>query len=70
MITAVTPETFSSAWRGLQEEPWVELDTVMVSVARVASRGNAQIWSGENPVFILSARLAGGGENEGRPGGA
>jgi precorrin-6Y C5,15-methyltransferase (decarboxylating) len=70
VITAVTPDTFSGAWQALQEKPWVEPDTVMVSVARVASRGNAQIWSGENPVFILSARLADGGENEGRSGGA
>jgi precorrin-6B methylase 2 len=70
VITAVTPDTFSGAWQALQGEPWVEPDTVMVSLARVASRGNAQIWSGENPVFILSASLAGGGENEGRPGGA
>jgi len=58
VITAVTPETFSGAWQALQDEPWTEMETVMVSLARVAPRGIAQIWSGENPVFILSARLA------------
>jgi precorrin-6Y C5,15-methyltransferase (decarboxylating) len=57
VITAVTPDTFTSAWKLLQEEPWVEPDTVLVNVARVASRGGARIWSGENPVFILSASL-------------
>jgi precorrin-6Y C5,15-methyltransferase (decarboxylating) len=66
VITAVTPDTFSGAWQELQEGPWDDPDTVMVSLARVVSRGNAQIWSGGNPVFILSASLAGGKENEGR----
>jgi precorrin-6Y C5,15-methyltransferase (decarboxylating) len=60
VITAVTPETFSGAWQALQDEPWTEMETVLVNLARVALRGSAQIWSGENPVFILSARLAGG----------
>jgi precorrin-6Y C5,15-methyltransferase (decarboxylating) len=69
VITAVTPDTFSGAWQVLQEGPWEDQDTVMVSLARVAPRGGAQIWSGENPVFILSARLAGGKDNEGRSGG-
>jgi len=71
VITAVTPDTFSGAWQVLQEGPWEDQDTVMMSLARVASRGNAQIWSGENPVFILSARLSGGiCEIEGSPDGA
>ncbi len=59
VITAVTPETFSSAWRLLQEATWSEPETVLVNLARVVPRGPAQVWSGENPVFILSARLAG-----------
>lgn len=62
VITAVTPGTFSSAWQLLQDEPWLQPETVLVNLARVADRGRAQIWSGENPVFILSARLAGAGE--------
>lgn len=69
VITAVTPDTFSGAWQVLQEGPWEDRDTVMMSLARVAPRGSAQIWSGENPVFILSASLA-VCANEGRPGGA
>jgi len=62
VVTAVTPETFSSAWRLLQEPTWSEPETVLVNLARVAPRGPARIWSGENPVFILSARLAGESE--------
>ena len=68
VISAVTPDSFSGAWQALQDGRWDDQDTVMISLARVASRGGAQIWSGENPVFILSARL--GCESGGRPGDA
>jgi precorrin-6Y C5,15-methyltransferase (decarboxylating) len=62
VIAAVTPETFSGAWQLLREEPWAELDTMLLSLARVVPHGGVQIWNGANPVFILSARLAGKGE--------
>lgn len=61
VITAVTPETFSTAWRLLHREGWDECETVLVSVGRAVRRGNAQIWKGENPVFILRARRTEGG---------
>lgn len=61
VITAVTPETFSTAWRLLHREGWGECETVLVSVGRAVRRGNAQIWKGENPVFILRARRTEGG---------
>jgi len=61
VITAVTPETFSTAWRLLQGEGWEDCETVLINVGRVAPRGKAQIWQGENPVFILRAQRSEGG---------
>ena len=58
VLTAVTPETFSTAWRLLRGEGWEDCETVLINVGRVEPRGGAQIWKGENPVFILRARRA------------
>ncbi len=55
VITAVTPETFSTAWRLLQDEAWEERDAVLLQLARVQHKGRVHCWQGENPVFILSA---------------
>lgn len=62
VITAVTPETFCTAWQLLQKEDWQLCETIMLNVGRVAPRGTARIWQGENPVFILRARHTTGGE--------
>ncbi|MDH7577381.1 MAG: precorrin-6y C5,15-methyltransferase (decarboxylating) subunit CbiE [Bacillota bacterium] len=58
VLTAVTPETFSTAWQVLHEGGWRDQEAVLVNLARVAYRGRARIWQGENPVFILRARRA------------
>jgi precorrin-6Y C5,15-methyltransferase (decarboxylating) len=55
VITAVTPETFSTAWQLLQDEAWEERDAVLLQLARVQRKGRVNCWQGENPVFILSA---------------
>ncbi len=64
VITAVTPDTFGTAWQVLHEGGWQEQEAVLVSLARVAPRGRVQIWQGENPVFILRARRQEGGSSD------
>lgn len=55
VVTAVTPDTFNTAWQALGREAWKERQAVMVNCARVVQREEAQIWNGENPIFILRA---------------
>jgi precorrin-6Y C5,15-methyltransferase (decarboxylating) len=55
VLSAVTPDTFSAAWGLLQGDSWEQLDAVLLQVSRVVSRGEARIFQGENPVFILQA---------------
>ncbi len=55
VLSAVTPDTFSAAWGLLQGDSWERLDAVLLQVSRVVSRGEARIFQGGNPVFILQA---------------
>jgi len=56
VVTAVTPDTFSTAWQGLAAEGWSDRQAVLMTVAHAEARGKAQIWQGENPAFILRAK--------------
>lgn len=55
VLSAVTPDTFSSAWQMLQGDSWERPEAVLLQVSRVVPRGEAQIFQGENPAFILRA---------------
>ncbi len=55
VLSAVTPDTFSEAWQMLQEDSWEQVETVLLQVSRLAARGGARFFQGENPVFILRA---------------
>lgn len=55
VMTAVTPETFNTAWQILQEDGWREQDFILMQLARMNQKKRARYWRGENPVFILSA---------------
>jgi precorrin-6B methylase 2 len=55
VVTAVTPDTFSTAWQSLGETDWEQREAVLASMAHVSPRGRAQIWQGENPAFIIRA---------------
>jgi precorrin-6Y C5,15-methyltransferase (decarboxylating) len=60
LLSAVTPDTFSTAWQQLQGAGWEQQEAVLLHLSRVAPRGRARIWQGENPVFLLQARYTGG----------
>ncbi len=62
VLSAVTPDTFSTAWQQLQGEGWERQEAVLLNLARVVPRGSARIWRGENPVFLLRAFSTGGKE--------
>ncbi|NPV73361.1 MAG: precorrin-6y C5,15-methyltransferase (decarboxylating) subunit CbiE [Pelotomaculum sp.] len=64
VLTAVTPETFGTAWQILHEGGWQDQEAVLANLARVVQRGRTKIWQGENPVFILRARVQGGGTDD------
>ncbi len=55
VLSAVTPDTFSAAWETLRGNHWEQLDVVLTQTSRVVSRGEARLFQGENPIFILSA---------------
>lgn len=60
VLSAVTPDTFSTAWQQLQGDGWDRREAVLLHLSRVVPRGGARIWQGENPVFILRAFCTGG----------
>lgn len=62
VVTAVTPDTFSAAWEILGGGVWKDRQAVLINCARVAAKGKAEIWQGENPIFILRAERSGGGQ--------
>lgn len=54
VISAITLETLGRAASLLDTLPFVEVDAVQISAAKVRRTGEYHMFSGQNPVFILS----------------
>jgi cobalt-precorrin-6B (C15)-methyltransferase len=54
VVSAVTVETLAAAVKLLPELGFAEVETVLLTVAKVEKAGRAGIWKGANPVWLVA----------------
>lgn len=55
-VSAIAAETLAEAVTLLSRPPWTQLEIAQISVARGRKAGSYHLMTGQNPIFLLSAR--------------